>query len=150
MALLLIRPELDQWLPGKHTGTFRGNNLAFVAATELLGYWENDDLTKAVEYKSKILQKSLQKLADELPELQMQARGRGMIWGLEMPKEGFAKQVSTRAFEKKILVETCGSNSQVVKFLPPLIIEEEVLNIGLNKLSEAVTEVFAENFSYNM
>ncbi|NEO90447.1 MAG: diaminobutyrate--2-oxoglutarate transaminase [Moorea sp. SIO3G5] len=145
MALLLIRPELDQWLPGKHTGTFRGNNLAFVAATELLCYWENDDLSKAVEYKSKIIQKSLQKLADELPELQMQARGRGMIWGLEMPKEGFAKQVSTRAFEKKILVETCGSNSQVVKFLPPLIIEEEVLNIGLNKLSEAVREVFAEN-----
>ena len=39
LALLMIRPDLDQWKPGEHTGTFRGNNLAFVAATQLLGYW---------------------------------------------------------------------------------------------------------------
>ncbi|HPJ39872.1 MAG TPA: diaminobutyrate--2-oxoglutarate transaminase, partial [Spirochaetota bacterium] len=39
LALVLIKPELDQWRPGEHTGTFRGNNLAFVASTQLLSYW---------------------------------------------------------------------------------------------------------------
>ena len=41
LAMLLLRPELDQWKPGEHTGTFRGFNLAFVAAAEALRNWEN-------------------------------------------------------------------------------------------------------------
>ncbi|MEX0707395.1 MAG: diaminobutyrate--2-oxoglutarate transaminase, partial [Woeseia sp.] len=55
LAILLMRPELDQWRPGEHTGTFRGNNLGFVAATEALKYWENDDLAQAVTHKGEIM-----------------------------------------------------------------------------------------------
>src|SRR6202012_5352179 len=33
LALVLMRPELDQWAPGEHNGTFRGNNLGFVGGT---------------------------------------------------------------------------------------------------------------------
>lgn len=144
MALLLMRPELDQWQPGEHTGTFRGNNLAFVAATELLSYWENDDLTQSVAYKAKIIENSLQQLIDDLPELDLKVRGRGMVWGLEVNKEGFASEISTRAFEKNLLVETCGSSGQVVKFLPPLIIEEELLKEGLQRFSDTVKELWTE------
>ena len=36
LSLVLIRPECDAWQPGEHTGTFRGNNLAFVAAEAVL------------------------------------------------------------------------------------------------------------------
>ena len=39
MSLTLIRPELDIWSPGEHNGTFRGNNAAFVTATEALNWW---------------------------------------------------------------------------------------------------------------
>lgn len=49
MALLLFKPHLDQWKPGEHTGTFRGNNLAFVASKVSLDhYWQNDNISKAV------------------------------------------------------------------------------------------------------
>jgi len=144
MALLLMRPELDQWQPGEHTGTFRGNNLAFIAATELLSYWENTDLTQAVAYKAHIIQESLQKLANDMPMLDLKIKGRGMVWGIETHKEGFASEVSARAFEKHLLVETCGSSGQVVKFLPPLIIEEDLLVKGLNRFSETVFELCAE------
>jgi len=144
MALLLMRPELDQWQPGEHTGTFRGNNLAFIAATELLSYWENDDLTQSIAYKAKIIKKSLEQLAEDLPELELKIRGRGMVWGIEIPKEGFAGEVSARAFENKLLIETCGSSGEVVKFLPPLIIEEDLLNEGLKRFSETVKDLWSE------
>jgi diaminobutyrate-2-oxoglutarate transaminase len=144
MALLLMRPELDQWQPGEHTGTFRGNNLAFVAATEMLSYWETDDLTRSVEYKSNIVQNHLHQLDEDLPELDMQVRGRGLVWGVEFPKTGFASEVSSRAFEKNLLVETCGNNGQVVKFLPPLIIEEDLLNKGLTRYTDTVKELWTE------
>jgi diaminobutyrate-2-oxoglutarate transaminase len=46
MSLVLISPELDVWEPGGHTGTFRGNNLAFVGATAALRtYWADDDFS---------------------------------------------------------------------------------------------------------
>ncbi|PZO24499.1 MAG: diaminobutyrate--2-oxoglutarate transaminase, partial [Betaproteobacteria bacterium] len=45
MALNLVKPEIDKhWAPGEHTGTFRGQNLSFVAGREALTYFENDEL----------------------------------------------------------------------------------------------------------
>jgi len=144
MAILLMRPELDQWQPGEHTGTFRGNNLAFVASTEMLSYWDTDDMTRSVEYKANIISETLTKLAEEAPDLEMKVRGRGLVWGIEFAEKGFAGSISKRAFKKQLLIETCGATGQVVKFLPPLIIEEDLLTEGLKRFCDSVKELWAE------
>ncbi len=144
MAILLMRPELDQWKPGEHTGTFRGNNLAFIAATELLSYWDNDELSKTIAYKSGIMQQELQNIAEKHPQWHIQIRGRGMIWGLEFPQQGMASEVSTRAFENGLVIETAGSEDQVVKFLPPLTIEEDTLREGLQIIDDSVASLIKE------
>ena len=46
LSVVFMKSELDQWKPGQHSGTFRGNNLAFIASTRLLSYWEDDTLTR--------------------------------------------------------------------------------------------------------
>ena len=51
MAITLFKPELDQWKPGEHNGTFRGNNLAFVTAAESLNYWADIRLKKIFRRK---------------------------------------------------------------------------------------------------
>ncbi|PLW84444.1 diaminobutyrate--2-oxoglutarate transaminase [Kineobactrum sediminis] len=130
MALLLIRPELDQWQPGEHTGTFRGNNLAFVAATQTLRYWDNDDLVKAVAYKGDIIEKTLNKMVEDYPQLEPKVRGIGMVWGLEMAP-GLAGEASRQAFARGLVIETAGANDQVLKFLPSLLIGEDILHEGL-------------------
>lgn len=144
LALLLFRQELDQWKPGEHTGTFRGNNLAFVASTEALAYWDNMDLSNAVKYKSGLMETEIQKIADMYPELEASVRGRGMIFGLEIPERGFAAQVSERCFENGLVIELCGAEDQVVKFLPPLIIDEETLLKGVGILQQSIGEVVGE------
>src|SRR5699024_10687639 len=53
MAITLIKPEYDQFNPGEHNGTFRGNNLAFIAATEALNYWVTDDFSEEINDKAK-------------------------------------------------------------------------------------------------
>jgi len=143
-ALLLMRPELDQWQPGEHTGTFRGNNLAFVAATEMMSYWENEDLSLSIEYKAGIIQEHLDAIVKKYPELEIQARGRGMVWGLEIPRTGFVGELSTKAFENQLIIETCGSKNHVLKLLPPLIIEEELLIRGLEKLEKSIDCLWKE------
>ena len=52
MAITLIKPEYDKWEPGEHNGTFRGNNLAFLAATEALSYWKDIEFINALKWKS--------------------------------------------------------------------------------------------------
>jgi diaminobutyrate-2-oxoglutarate transaminase len=146
MALLLFKPDLDQWKPGEHTGTFRGNNLAFVASkVSLEQYWQNDDLSNAVFYKEKILKETLEKIANKYDSEDVSVRGRGLAYGLEFKKDkSIAGQISEYAFNEKLIVETCGSDGQVVKFLPPLIIDEDTLREGLKRLETAVDKLFAQ------
>lgn len=144
MAILLLKPELDQWNPGEHTGTFRGNNLAFVASTAALStYWQTDEFSQSVKHKSSILKDELEKTAQEFPSLQANVRGRGLIYGLEIPADGFAKKVSQHAFEKGLVIELSGARSQVVKFLPPLTIDEPTLQEGIDIVNEAIAHTIS-------
>jgi diaminobutyrate-2-oxoglutarate transaminase len=148
MALVLMRPELDQWQPGEHTGTFRGNNLAFIAASELINaYWKNDDLADAVAYKGKILEEELGKIVDKYSQLEIELRGTGMVWGLDFERTGFAGEVLKKCFEKNLVIETAGADDNVVKFLPALTIEEETLREGLRIVEETIGELVASKAS---
>ncbi|RJP93831.1 MAG: diaminobutyrate--2-oxoglutarate transaminase [Desulfobacteraceae bacterium] len=144
MALLLFRQDLDQWKPGEHTGTFRGNNLAFVASYECLHYWDNMDLGNAVKYKSEVIKKELEGIAEKFPELGATVRGRGMIYGLEIPEKGFCSQISERCFENGLIIELAGADDQVVKFLPPLVIDEETLLKGISIVEQSISELLEE------
>lgn len=141
LSLVLMRPELDQWKPGEHTGTFRGNNLAFVASTQILSYWESDALTESVFYKEEILREELERIAAKYADLGATVRGRGLIYGLHIPERGFCSTVSREAFERGLIIELAGAEDDVLKFLPPLLIEEELLRAGLQIIDEAVGAV---------
>jgi len=146
MALILFKPELDQWNPGEHTGTFRGNNLAFVAAKVAIDqYWTSDDLTKAVKYKEELLKSRLEAIAAKHPDYNIEIRGRGLAYGFEIKNDdSIAGEVSAKAFERKLVIETAGSEGQVVKFLPPLLVDEVTLNKGIDRFEAALEAVFAE------
>lgn len=138
LALVLMKPELDQWKPGEHTGTFRGNNLAFVASTELLSYWDNDTLSEGIRYREGILKEELKRIVEKYSELNIQVRGRGLIYGLQFPQQGFSHNVTSEAFERGLVIELAGAKHDVIKFLPPLVIEENLLRDGLAIIDESI------------
>ncbi|OZH51619.1 diaminobutyrate--2-oxoglutarate aminotransferase [Hydrocoleum sp. CS-953] len=142
MSLVLIKPEHDQWKPGEHTGTFRGNNLAFVASISLLNYWKDDGLKDAVIRKSLVVQDRLQNIANQYKEVNMEVRGKGLIQGLKIPEEGFSCKVSRNAFKQGLIIETAGPYNEVLKLLPPLTIEDELLLEGLDIIEKSVKQSF--------
>ncbi|MCW8888098.1 MAG: diaminobutyrate--2-oxoglutarate transaminase [Gammaproteobacteria bacterium] len=145
MALLLMRPELDQWQPGEHTGTFRGNNLAFIAATQALSYWENDDFSDAIKYKGQIMEDELGKIVEKYSDqLDIKLRGRGMVWGLDFDRPGFPGEVSVEAFANRLVIELAGADDTVVKFLPALIIEEDTLRRGIAIIDKAIGDLLTQ------
>ncbi|MBF0248289.1 MAG: diaminobutyrate--2-oxoglutarate transaminase [Alphaproteobacteria bacterium] len=146
MALVLIRPDLDEWKPGEHNGTFRGNNLAFVAAAEALDYWRDTDLTQAIQRKGRTVRERLDGLAERFPEAELTARGRGLIQGLASDLDGFAEEVCREAFGRGLVMETAGVRSQVAKVMPPLTIADGALARGLDILGDAVAHVARRRF----
>ncbi|MDB2414804.1 diaminobutyrate--2-oxoglutarate transaminase [Rickettsiales bacterium] len=143
MALVLLKPELDIWQPGQHNGTFRGHNLAFVAATEALNhYWNNDNFSEAIKSKAKMIEKSLNKIAKSYPEFDFDVRGRGLVWALEAKKnETIASEVQKECFKHGLIIETCGSVGQALKPLPSLTITESELLKGLSIIEKSYSDV---------
>lgn len=142
LSLVLIRPEIDQWKAGEHTGTFRGNNLAFVASAELLlKYWMSDNLTQTVYRNEEILRSELDRMVSKYPEINARIRGRGLIYGLFIPHKGFSAEVSREAFIRGLLIELAGAKDDILKFLPPLVIEEDLLMEGLKIIDESIQAV---------
>ncbi|MFS0576238.1 diaminobutyrate--2-oxoglutarate transaminase [Sporosarcina sp. 179-K 3D1 HS] len=142
-AITLIKPEYDIWGPGEHNGTFRGNNLAIIAATEALSHWETEEFAEAIQEKSIIIKDRLDTIVDKYPQLQATARGRGFMRGIACGegKEDYADKICAKAFEKGLIIETSGPSSEVVKFLGSLTIDEEGLHKGFDILEEAIEEV---------
>jgi diaminobutyrate-2-oxoglutarate transaminase len=141
MSLILIGPELDQWAPGEHSGTFRGNNLAFVTAAETLRFWETGELESSIKERSRQLADALGALVSRYPQLNAKVRGLGMIYGMEIEPAEEAQAVARAAFARGLVLELCGSRQNVLKFLPPLLIDAEVLHGGLVILEQAIEHI---------
>ncbi|MEB3181824.1 MAG: diaminobutyrate--2-oxoglutarate transaminase [Nostocaceae cyanobacterium] len=141
-SLVLIKPELDQWKPGQHSGTFRGPNLAFVTAKAALDiYWQDNSLSSAVKRKGKMMQSRLEEIAKNYQSAGFSVRGRGMIQGLDCQNGKIADQIIRQAFDKGLIMETAGAQGQVIRCLPPLTVSEELLAKGLTLLEYSVQEV---------
>ncbi len=143
MALVLIKPELDQWQPGEHNGTFRGNNHAFVTATAALEhYWYSDAFAEEIRSKATLITQRLKTISEQFGVTELRPKGRGFMQGLECRNGDIAEQISRAAFVRGLIIETSGNRGQVVKCLCPLTISEQDLIKGLDILEHSIHQVF--------
>jgi diaminobutyrate-2-oxoglutarate transaminase len=141
MALTLFKPELDQWEPGEHNGTFRGHNPAFVTATAALEFWADDQLEKDVVRKGEQVEQALHGMVDSVQGAQV--RGRGLVRGVAFERPELAAAVCREAFSRGLLMETSGAESEVIKLMPSLLINDAELEHGLTVVSESIEAVTA-------
>lgn len=144
MSLVLVKPEFDIWKPGAHSGTFRGNNLAFVTAAQALdSYWTTDAFACETRRKEDLVRNWLENLAYAYPQAGLSVRGRGLIQGLATPADGddLANRIAAKAFEHGLVIETAGPYDEVLKVLPALTIEDELLERGLEILERSTAQI---------
>ncbi|QKS71254.1 diaminobutyrate--2-oxoglutarate transaminase [Paenalkalicoccus suaedae] len=140
LALTLIKPELDQWKPGEHNGTFRGNNMAFVTATEALTYWEDPTFEKSIQDKADTVTAFLDDMIEKYPAMEGRRKGRGLMQGIHSDVEGFSEKVAEHAFKRQLIMETAGGHDEVFKLFPPINIDEDGLQSGLAVLEESIKD----------
>ena len=141
-AVVLMKPELDQWKPGEHNGTFRGNNLAFVTAKEAIDhYWSDSAFQEEILEKGRYIGNRLDDMAKKHGEGNFSTRGRGMFRGINCVSGELADKITRKAFQKGLIIETSGAEDHIVKIFCPLIISEELLKEGMDILEQSVAEI---------
>ena len=145
LAITLIKPEYDIWAPGEHNGTFRGQNPSFVTATRALElFWSDDSFEKDIARKGKRMAEFLDGLAQRYPDARGCPRGRGMMQAIEFANVELAEQISDAAFRHGLIIETAGTDDQVLKLLPPCTIEDADLEKGLGIIEKSLVEAMGE------
>jgi len=141
LAMNLLKPEHDIWSPGEHTGTFRGQNISFVAGREALTYFDDDTLMKDVQRKGTIMRERLDAVAKDHNGHEDVVRGRGMIQAYDTRDGDVAKAITRECFDRGLLLCPCGTGGQVLKLIPPLTIPDDDLAEGLDIFEKAIHAV---------
>lgn len=144
-AVVLMKPELDQWKPGEHNGTFRGNNLAFVTAKAAIDhYWSDLSFSEDIKRKGQYTSERLEQIVNEYGNGNLAMKGRGMFQGINCVSGEIAGKITHSAFQKGLIIETSGADDQIVKLFCPLVISDENLKHGIDIVEAAIKEVCAK------
>ena len=132
-ALLATEEVAAAFVPGTHASTFGAGPVLAAAAKVALGLLSDEKFLAGVRAKGDYVQKALSRLQAKFPVIK-EVRGLGLIWGLEMAKEG--APVVTACMERGLLVNCTQGN--IIRLLPPLVVEKDQLDRGLAILEEAM------------
>jgi diaminobutyrate-2-oxoglutarate transaminase len=143
VAVIFYDERLDVWAPGAHTGTFRGNQVAFAAGARAVDVVRRDDVLGNVRARAAQIERRLAALRRH-PSVR-DVRGRGLMWGVELadPITGaraglLAERVQADALRRGLILELGGRDDCVVRMLPPLNAAEEVVDVACTILVESV------------
>jgi 4-aminobutyrate aminotransferase-like enzyme len=147
LSLVAYRSDLVRELPlGFHLGTFRANPLALAAGTEVLRLLRDEDWISRTARRGTDVLHRLRGMAESHASIG-DVRGKGFMIGVEFVRDrrlktpfgDQAKAMRRELFQNGVMMHTCGPYDQVLRFMSPLTIEDELLDRGLTVFEEALT-----------
>jgi 4-aminobutyrate aminotransferase/(S)-3-amino-2-methylpropionate transaminase len=129
-------------------GTYGGNPIACAAALGAIETMREDNLVERARQLGGVLRSRLDTLASKYPVIG-EVRGRGLMQAVELvsdrdaktPDPALTSALTAACHRNGLLTLTCGTFGNVLRFLPPLVISEELLDEGLSVFESALAEV---------
>ncbi|MFY9324040.1 MAG: acetylornithine transaminase [Syntrophomonadaceae bacterium] len=132
-AMLTTSQVATGFAPGDHAATFGGNPLATAVASKVMDVVSQEEFLEQVKEKGRLLREGIQKIGD--PRVK-EIRGRGLLIGVEFTAP--VQELISVCMKKGLLLVGAGSN--VVRFVPPLTINQVEINQALALFKEALKE----------
>lgn len=142
MSMLLIDPKRDAWAPGEHSGTFRGNALSFVAAESAVGFWEDPAFAAAIAARTRLVDDWINEMLMRFPAMLAMRKGLGMMTGLKFFSSDVARMAAENIRRSNVIIERCGPHDEVLKLLPPINVDLDVLEEGLRQVEAALRKTY--------
>lgn len=151
IAAVVGRAEvMDAPGPGGLGGTFGGSPVGIAAAHAVLDVIEDEKLCERAESLGARLKQRLSALAERVPQI-AEVRGPGFMNAVEFnlpasesPNPEFANAVRLKALERGVILLTCGIYGNVIRFLSPLTIENDIFAEALDAIEAAIVDASAE------
>jgi putrescine aminotransferase len=124
--------------PFLHTSTFGGNPLACVAAIAAIHVLRDEDLVNKSAATGAYLLDKLKNLQQVFPDVIKEVRGKGLMIGIELTKEGIGGLLISELVNNGVLAAYTLNNPKVIRMEPPLLITKELVDIVLKVLHDAV------------
>ena len=139
IGALLVKKHADHFVPGDHASTFGGNPFACRAGLTVARELQRRHLLRNVQQREAQLHDGLQALVERFPTLLQGCRGWGLLQGLVMqPNCGHAAvDVVKEALKHRLLLVPAGP--QVVRMVPPLVINQREVNTLLKRLDATLS-----------
>jgi 4-aminobutyrate aminotransferase len=134
---------MEKWVPGSHGGTYGGNAVACAAAVATIQTMRDEKLIENSAAMGEVLTAGLRRLQEDHPEIG-DVRGKGLMVAAEFtdpagePYTARAKASVKAAFEEGLLLLTCGTYDNTVRWIPPLIVNEAQIKDGLAMFERAL------------
>jgi acetylornithine/succinyldiaminopimelate/putrescine aminotransferase len=139
IGCLGAKPEImDSFSPGDHASTFGGNPLACAAAIASVKTMQRLRLPQRAAKLGRYFLRRLEELAEKHDCIK-EARGIGLLLGLEMSEKSIAESVVAKARERGYLIN-CTAD-KVLRFVPPLIVERKHIDSLISELDRIIAEV---------
>ncbi len=136
-ALIAKEEVASVFKPGDHGTTFGGNPVACAAALVFLEVLQKDNLVAECARKGDYFREKLETLRLKYPNLISEVRVIGLMVGLEVVKDG--PKIVQKMLEEGILINCTAEN--VLRFLPPLIVKEQEIDLFISCLDKVMTEI---------
>jgi 4-aminobutyrate aminotransferase len=137
---------MKMWDVGSHGGTYGGNAVACAAAVATIQVMREERMLENAAERGIQLMTGLRKLQEEYSQIG-DVRGQGLMIGTEFvlnerPEKAKAlvKNVVHASEQRDLLLLTCGTYDNVVRWIPPLNVTSEQIGDGLRAFSEALKE----------
>lgn len=149
LGAMVSRADLMDWEEGSHATTFGGNPVACSAGLEVINVIREERLLENATKQGMYLMKRLKEMQED-QELIGDVRGKGLMVGAELvknrktkePASEEAKETITKCFKRGLAIITSGKST--IRFAPPLIVDRELLDAGLDLFEEVIKEVAKE------
>lgn len=143
-AVIAKKEIMDQWPAGAHGGTFGGNPLACVAALKTLEIIERDNLLDNCKTQGAYFLERLKKVQEKHPARVKEVRGIGLMVAMELvdeegkPDAAYTNKIKEKALEKDLLLLSCGSDHNVIRFIAPITVSREEIDIAMDIIEEVM------------
>jgi 4-aminobutyrate aminotransferase len=139
------REIMQKWHPGSHGGTYGGNAVACAAAVATIRAIQEDHLVENAERLGAVLKFELSQVQRRNPAIG-DVRGIGLMIGVELvtsegaPDAALCKRALAGSRERELLLLNCGPYDNVVRFIPPLVVDEEQVRRAVRIFEEALND----------
>lgn len=153
ISAIIYNKEIESWGPGDHIGTFRGNQVSIAAGNGAFDFIRDYNVEQHTKEMGAYMQEKLEECQEAFPNIG-EVRVAGLMIGIEYVKDPVSrtpdpeivKKLRQNCFENGLLFEVGGHYNNVIRFLPPLIINKTIIDNAMAIFENAHRHVMEAHF----